>query len=1264
MSRFSDAVSSSWDGPQDEKGHREFWRQTSAKETLPNLQEARHRETDLVVQETTDALDDLANVIPILDTNVIPILDTNAIPILDADTWIPDTEILKNDLWPFRGLDSSLRSSQDIPWEMSVDTWSCRLVGSSIQIMAPKYRQTDWAVVKVLVAQLRRQDFDVVPRTTDAPWYLRLKPDKVLSSTYFDAEWVEQKITYVIDVVLNQYSTTYPDDFRWTLQVSLATADRLPPEVPLPPTIERQLFPMNNVSFKNPVLNCEQRDAGWVCSHATEMWTWTMVSKTLEDAIWENGTNAIIFQTTSSLVAWLPGVTKLPWAQGADPVYEVRFPLSKPYRPPHKLAHPWSTMLYTLPTGIDKPIITIMVKNIWPESWWAWAQAAVEVRMVESSVTFSDPQVINQNEWSRESLTTWTISLRSHHYAVLDEYNRPLYLTHMQRAIPDEENLVCSTSWNGQKIQIIHNTWKFVYAEITTDILAQSKPVKIDNGRLKYTLRVPAVQGTGYWDLELLVDDRNKSRNVVVGALTIIQKDPDYKEFSLTDTVKKKFKKFSDALKEWKDNLVIREPSEIDPDGPYFSDSIVPVRWWLYAQPTLRDESWRNIDVIGYDSRPLPLDPATDMDVDGLTISQWLLSWTTFVIKKRGSISTVSFTLDPSYTINKEFTVTSSGKQRRIKPILIAEWILWFALAPPSSELSPSNSERAEIYEAAQFRYPIDTHVQWYATITSVVGLRRLWPASQLKQHDGIDVAIPQGTPLNAVAPWKVVLAEQGRAGWWYGWRVVVEHSVRVQWQVQTLWTVYAHLSSVTVRNGSKVQAWSKLWLSWGEKGTPWSWHSTWPHLHFETWGSGSSSVADARRYALSQANKTREARDKYRLDPLQFFSQIDFKYSANCSNCPPETSNTSWSRGLRTVPNPPEIPTTSPNVLYPVHFERDRHQNTWWAAIEQWLYPKDYTARKYSNDLSRHASVNASITILKHEAHNSSAYIQSFKQKSASFFNAVSAKTWVPTDLMYTVACAETHMWATGIAPDTNNLFNIRPWSLWLWPYYQSPSLPTSHYRVYISREHSVMDFARLMNSSRYKATVLKQWLTLEQRLQAMVDAWYATDPQYVTKAMNVARSHGLIGSGWWGGGPVVPETVPPVPGGFTRQQMDAILQLQRSDIQSLWSWLSIKTNANEQREIKKYQRWVVAGRYGDPYILWRLTHTGSGASTKFYLISPNRESVYLDGSIFTITKQSAGDLFKGVSSTLVFPGWNRATVTFTVDAAWLLTITTISSP
>lgn len=108
-------------------------------------------------------------------------------------------------------------------------------------------------------------------------------------------------------------------------------------------------------------------------------------------------------------------------------------------------------------------------------------------------------------------------------------------------------------------------------------------------------------------------------------------------------------------------------------------------------------------------------------------------------------------------------------------------------------------------------------------TITSQAGMRIDPIDGVWRQHNGIDIAIPAGTPVNSVAP-GVVVYSGSRSG--YGNTVIVEHDNGVI-------SLYAHNSRILVTQGQPVTSESTLALS-GSTG-----RSTGPHLHFEAWQAG-----------------------------------------------------------------------------------------------------------------------------------------------------------------------------------------------------------------------------------------------------------------------------------------------------------------------------------------------------------------------------------------------------------------------------------------
>lgn len=114
-------------------------------------------------------------------------------------------------------------------------------------------------------------------------------------------------------------------------------------------------------------------------------------------------------------------------------------------------------------------------------------------------------------------------------------------------------------------------------------------------------------------------------------------------------------------------------------------------------------------------------------------------------------------------------------------------------------------------------RWPVD------GTLTSPYGIRRSGFSFQL--HRGVDIAVPTGTPVRAMAPGRVTFAGSMSG---YGRVVIIDHGTGVR-------TVYAHLAEVRVKKGQELSGRPVIGLS-GSSG-----RSSAPHLHFEIQRRGSA---------------------------------------------------------------------------------------------------------------------------------------------------------------------------------------------------------------------------------------------------------------------------------------------------------------------------------------------------------------------------------------------------------------------------------------
>ena len=101
---------------------------------------------------------------------------------------------------------------------------------------------------------------------------------------------------------------------------------------------------------------------------------------------------------------------------------------------------------------------------------------------------------------------------------------------------------------------------------------------------------------------------------------------------------------------------------------------------------------------------------------------------------------------------------------------------------------------------------------------TSAFGLRRIFNGQPRAPHAGLDLKAATGTPVRTSGPGTVVLADDL---YFAGKTVIVDHGAG-------LFTIYAHLSRLDVKDGDAVEAGCVVGLS-GATG-----RVTGPHLH---WG-------------------------------------------------------------------------------------------------------------------------------------------------------------------------------------------------------------------------------------------------------------------------------------------------------------------------------------------------------------------------------------------------------------------------------------------
>ena len=180
---------------------------------------------------------------------------------------------------------------------------------------------------------------------------------------------------------------------------------------------------------------------------------------------------------------------------------------------------------------------------------------------------------------------------------------------------------------------------------------------------------------------------------------------------------------------------------------------------------------------------------------------------------------------------------------RRINAVLLAAWLgmvvaRWPAAAgeevalharrtsPPSPPVAPASAAgrppaadaAGEGRGAGSSRAAIPPPSRWAPPLEAVATLTSRFGPRDGRWHHGVDLAVPEGTPVRSV--WRGVVVQAGWRGA-YGQAVEVVHPGG--WS-----TLYGHLAAVTVEPGQRVDRGQRI----GRVGA--TGNATGPHLHLE----------------------------------------------------------------------------------------------------------------------------------------------------------------------------------------------------------------------------------------------------------------------------------------------------------------------------------------------------------------------------------------------------------------------------------------------
>lgn len=167
------------------------------------------------------------------------------------------------------------------------------------------------------------------------------------------------------------------------------------------------------------------------------------------------------------------------------------------------------------------------------------------------------------------------------------------------------------------------------------------------------------------------------------------------------------------------------------------------------------------------------------------------ISWQKSVIVHKGSYRQIAV------SVPKQFTEPNPEQLKQIKEEQTLKRDT-FAHSAPEQEWS------------GNFLPPVT------AQISDVFGTARVFNGETQSVHQGLDFAVPTGTPVDALNRGTVILA---RPLFFEGGCVVLDHG-------QGLMTIYMHLSKIEVKEGEEVNRKQEIGLSGGTG------RATGPHLH------------------------------------------------------------------------------------------------------------------------------------------------------------------------------------------------------------------------------------------------------------------------------------------------------------------------------------------------------------------------------------------------------------------------------------------------
>jgi len=198
-------------------------------------------------------------------------------------------------------------------------------------------------------------------------------------------------------------------------------------------------------------------------------------------------------------------------------------------------------------------------------------------------------------------------------------------------------------------------------------------------------------------------------------------------------------------------------------------------------------KSWYGIGGISLETRP----GAYSLELRGTTVRGNEVSFSHKVTVRKAKYPTIAVTVAKQYTEPSPEQLERINQDKTVKKDV-------FSHTDPEREWSE------------KFRRPVE------AKISDVFGTQRVFNGKVQSMHQGLDYAVPGGTPVSAVNAGTVLLAGPL---YFEGNCVVLDHG-------QGLMTLYLHLSEIQVKQGERIEGGQQIGLSGGTG------RASGPHLH------------------------------------------------------------------------------------------------------------------------------------------------------------------------------------------------------------------------------------------------------------------------------------------------------------------------------------------------------------------------------------------------------------------------------------------------